>query len=496
VSLPVRAEMAIAFAVGALWFAFTTFAVADPWPNSPIITSAIAIVDLVVVVAIARYADIPYAVTVGVSSVVALDWYFIPPTHSTSLPDANNLMALLAYLLMASLLGELAVQSRRRGLLSERARGELVDEQAALRRVATLVARETPRHRVFAAITEELGRLLDVDIATMLRYEADRTVTVVAVWSGSGHQIPVNTRVSIDGDNVAAMVLDRAGPARIDSFENAAGPLSVTLRQMGIRSSAGSPIVVAGRMWGVMVASSRSIEPIAPGTETRLEQFTELAATAVANSQSRSELTASRARIVTAADDARRRIERDLHDGLQQQLVSLALQLRLAATDVASDGVDVGPFSAIQDGLVAAIDDLRELSQGIHPAILTEGGLRPALATLRRRSSVPVTLDITGPSRLPEPLEVALYYVVSEFLTNTAKHANATAVTVKVETDESFVRLSFGDDGIGGADPQRGSGLVGLQDRVHALGGSLDIVSRAGLGTEARAVLPLVTPSR
>jgi signal transduction histidine kinase len=443
VSLPVRAEMAIAFAVGALWFAFTTFAVADPWPNSPIITSAIAIVDLVVVVAIARYADIPYAVTVGVSSVVALDWYFIPPTHSTSLPDANNLMALLAYLLMASLLGELAVQSRRRGLLSERARGELVDEQAALRRVATLVARETPRHRVFAA-----------------------------------------------------MVLDRAGPTRIDSFEKAAGPLSVTLRQMGIRSSAGSPIVVAGRMWGVMVASSRSIEPIAPGTETRLEQFTELAATAVANSQSRSELTASRARIVTAADDARRRIERDLHDGLQQQLVSLALQLRLAATDVASDGVDVGPFSAIQDGLVAAIDDLRELSQGIHPAILTEGGLRPALATLRRRSSVPVTLDITGPSRLPEPLEVALYYVVSEFLTNTAKHANATAVTVKVETDESFVRLSFGDDGIGGADPQRGSGLVGLQDRVHALGGSLDIVSRAGLGTEARAVLPLVTPSR
>ena len=490
-NLPVPAEMALAFGVGALWFAFTTFAIAAPLPDSPILAGLVVIVDVVLVVSIARRWEIPYAVTVGVASVVALDWYFIPPKHDATFPDARNLLALIAYLLMATLLGELAVQASRRAIRSERGRRELADEQAALRRVATLVARETPPAEVFAAITEELGRLLGIDLATMLRYKSDGTATVVAVWGRSSQALAPGTSLSLDGDSVSAMVRDRAEPARIDSFADAEGPVSALLRDIGIRSSAGSPIIVAGHVWGVMIASTRSSEPIAPDAEARLAQFTDLAATAVANAQSRSELTASRARIVAAGDEARRRIERDLHDGLQQRLVSLALRLRLARDGAVASGVDEDQLHEIETDLVESVDALRELSHGIHPAVLAEGGLRPALAALGRRSTVPVELDISGPERLPERIEIAAYYVVSEFLTNTTKHAQASVVAVKVDVSASAVRLLVSDDGVGGADPVGGTGLVGLDDRVHALGGSLAMASPIGRGTQLVVRLPL-----
>jgi signal transduction histidine kinase len=301
----------------------------------------------------------------------------------------------------------------------------------------------------------------------MLRYETDWTATVVAAWSEFHRLVPVGTRVNLDGDNAAGAVRRTGGPARTDNFENASGPLAATLRELGIRSAAGSPITVAGSVWGVMVASSTS-KPIPAGTEARLGEFTELAATAVANAQTRTELTASRARIVAAGDQARRKIERDLHDGVQQRLVSLALNLRLAS-DVASDGTDIRPqLSQIEEGLVSAVDDLRELSRGIHPAVLSEGGLRPALASLARRSAVPVELSIHGVDRLPEPIEVGVYYVVSEALTNVAKHAQASVVEVTLEAAGSRVGLTVQDDGVGGADDGHGTGLIGLSDRVHA----------------------------
>jgi signal transduction histidine kinase len=490
-SPPAGAEMPLAFAVGAGWFALSTVLLAKPLPDSLVVTVGVVVLDVLVVLAIAHYWDIPYTVTVGVASVVALDWYYIPPTHPTTFPDARNLLALTAYLLMAALLGELAVLARRRALLSEGVRSELEGEQAALRRVATLVARETAPEEVFAAVTEEAGKLLRVDISTMLRYETDATSTVVAAWSESHRYIPVGTRVTLEGDNVADAVRRTGRAARLDSLENASGSLATTLRELGVRSSAGSPITVAGSVWGVMVAAFTSGEPIAAGTEARLFGFTELAATAVSNAQTRTELTASRTRIITAADEARRHIERDLHDGVQQRLVSLALGLRLAA-DVAREGADIRPqLSQIEEGLVGAVDNLRELSHGIHPAILSEGGLRPALAALARRSAVPVELSIRGPDRLPEPIEVGIYYVVSEALTNVAKHAQASVVDVALETDDSLVRLTVRDDGVGGADDSHGTGLIGLGDRIHVLGGRIEITSPSGSGTSVLVSLPL-----
>jgi signal transduction histidine kinase len=485
------AELAVAVAVGAGWFALSAVLLSDPLPSSPYVTAGVLVLDVVVVLSVARHWDILYAVTVGVASVVALDWYSIPPTHSATFPDARNLVALAAYLLMAALLGELAVRARRRAVLSERARSELAGEQAALRRVATLVARESAPADVFAAVTQEVGRLLGVDIATMLRYETDQTATVVAVWSDSRQYIPTGTRVRLDGDNVAAAVLRTSQPARVDSFANSSGPLAANLREMGVHSGAGSPIIVAGSVWGVMIAASTADRHIPAGAEARLHEFTELTATAVANAQSRAELTASRARIVAAADEARRHIERDLHDGVQQRLVSLALGLRLASESVDEDTDVRSQLSQIEEGLIGAIDDLRELSHGIHPAILSEGGLRPALATLARRSVVPVELSIRGLDRLPEPIEVGVYYVVSETLTNAIKHARASEVRVDLETDDSLLTLSVRDDGVGGADIGLGTGLVGLQDRIHALGGRIEITSPSGSGTSLLVSLPL-----
>jgi signal transduction histidine kinase len=231
-------------------------------------------------------------------------------------------------------------------------------------------------------------------------------------------------------------------------------------------------------------------------TERRLVDFTELIATAIANAESRSALAASRARVV-AADETRRRIERDLHDGLQQRLVSqrlvsLGLELRLAQSEVAAVAPASGQeLSRVAEELNGAIDDLREISRGIHPAVLSEGGLGPALRTLARRSAVPVDLELAAEDRLPEPVEVAAYYVVSEALTNTTKHARASHARVTVQQRDSVLWLSVGDDGVGGAEPARGSGLIGLRDRVEALGGSIQVTSRSGEGTVIAVELPL-----
>jgi signal transduction histidine kinase len=228
-----------------------------------------------------------------------------------------------------------------------------------------------------------------------------------------------------------------------------------------------------------------------------LERFTELLATAIANADSRSELAASRMRIVAASDEARRRIERDLHDGTQQRLVSLGLSVRAAEAQVPSDSSDLRlELSRIATGLAEAVADLQETSRGIHPAILSKGGLGPALRALARRSAIPVELDLTTDTRLPEPIEVAAYYVASEALANATKHAQASLIEVSPTPRDGNLVLSVRDDGVGGADPAGGSGLVGLTDRVEALGGSISVRSRPGDGTHITAELPLELPMR
>jgi signal transduction histidine kinase len=317
-------------------------------------------------------------------------------------------------------------------------------------------------------------------------------VTILAAWSRDGGHLPVGSRWPLEGDTVASVVLATGRPHRQESYRRSGGALAEALQDAGVRSSVGSPVVVEGRLWGVMVGASYASEPIGEGVELRLGEFTQLAGTAVANAESRGELTASRARIVDSGDRARQRIERDLHDGVQQRLVSLALDVRRAEALAEPEQATLrDELSSLRDGLVGVVDELREVSHGIHPAILTEGGLRPALATLARRSPVPVELEVRDTDRLPDPVEVCVYYVASEALTNAIKHAQATHVVVDLETDEDAVRLEVRDDGVGGADTRGGSGLTGLTDRLHAVGGTIEVRSPVDQGTRLRVRIPL-----
>ena len=368
----------------------------------------------------------------------------------------------------------------------------LLDQQAALRRVATLVARGVSPTEVFDSVAAEVGRLLLADSARLLRYEPDGTTTVVAAHSEPDVAIPVGTRLTLEGENVAALVLRSGRPARMETLEGASGSSAALLRELGIRSAVGAPVVVEDRLWGVMIAAWTQQTAVSAEAEVRIAEFTELVATAIANADSRAELTASRARVVAAADEARRRIERDLHDGIQQRLVSLGLELRSAEATMPS-GLDQvkAQLSRAAKGLSHLVEELQEVSRGIHPAILSKGGLGPALKTLARRSSVPVELEVGLTRRLPEPVEVAAYYVVSEALTNAAKHAQASVVQVSLEARDAVLRLSVCDDGVGGAEPGRGSGLIGLRDRVEALGGRMEVASAASSGTSLLVTIPL-----
>jgi PAS domain S-box-containing protein len=363
-------------------------------------------------------------------------------------------------------------------------------EQAALRKVATLVAKRAAPAGVFDAVVAEMHQLLGAENTRLLRYEADHTVTVVAARSAPGAEMPLGTRYSLDGQSVSAVVWRTGRPARLDHFEGPPGSAAEAVIRLGIRSAAGAPILVEERLWGVMVAAWTRHQPVS-GIEDRIAQFTDLVATAISNAQARADLAASRARIVAASDQTRRRIERDLHDGAQQRLVSLGLALRAAQRAVPPDQAQLGlELARVADGITEVLEELREMSRGIHPAILSLGGLGPALKALARRSPVPVQLDVQMQGRLPERAEVAAYFVVSEALANVAKHAQASVVQVRVAVRDGVLHVSIHDDGVGGADPSRGSGLIGLTDRVEASGGTISISSHAGEGTRITADLP------
>jgi PAS domain S-box-containing protein len=373
----------------------------------------------------------------------------------------------------------------------------LAGEQAALRRVATLVARGASPEEVFAAVTEEAGRLLSVGHVGLGRYESDGTMTTVATWGRASKRFHAGSRHTLGGHNLGTLVFDTGRPARIDSYaDSSSGPLAAAIRETDLCSAAGAPVIVEGRLWGLLTVGSILDRSLPADTEARLASFTELLATAVANAAGRAALAASRARVVAAADETRRRIERDLHDGTQQQLVSLILNLRAARAVVPPQiGELQDHLSHIAEGLAGVLEALQEISRGIHPAILSQGGLGPALKTLARRSAVPVELDLRAGRRPPEPVEVAVYYAVAEALTNAVKHARASVVQVELDTHGEILRLAIRDDGIGGADTRQGSGLVGLSDRIEALGGTLKVASPAGRGTTLLIEIPVESQS-
>jgi signal transduction histidine kinase len=647
-------EIVLAVVVGVA--AFVVAAVVSTAARSHVPTVLLGLVLLLAVLAVARFAGILYALPVGVVTILAFDWYFLPPLRNL---DGATVLVLGLFLGMSVIVGALATQAGRRAARSEQARGVLADEQAALRRVATLVARQPSPAEVFAAVTEEAAGLLHLDSTHLVVYERDQTATVVGSCNPRGQPIPVGTRVPVEGDNIIGRVFRTQQPARIDDYGDAGGPVAEKVRSIGVRAAVGVPVLAGGRLWGVLAVGSSRPEPLPadteirigaftelvgtaiansdarteierlageqaalrrvatlvargaetgevfaavarevsgvmhlpvaavqryeddgetttvmaawsdrphpfqPGTrwpyhasglaarvrqtgragrvvdysrrrgafaakarelglysvagapiivngavwglvtiastdgplpdrtEDRLAEFTELLGTAIANTQSRTELSASRARIVAAADETRRRLERDLHDGIQQRLVSLALKAGTIAT-MTPQPVDKiqGELSLLADGLGTALDELREVSHGIHPAILSEAGLGPALEALARRSAVPVELDLNLGPRLGEHVEAAGYYIASEAITNVAKHAQATVIDMRADGCDGALTLSISDDGIGGADPGRGSGIIGLKDRVEALGGTISVLSPPGHGTALHVQLP------
>ena len=371
----------------------------------------------------------------------------------------------------------------------------LAEEQAALRRVATLAAREVDAGRLFDSVCEELGRVLGVESTDVLRYEGDGTATVVGAWAARGApSFPVGMSVPVDGETVTAKLYRSGRPQRVDDYTGVGGELATKLRFFGIASAVGAPITVAGRLWGGIMASSERPYAFPEGTEQRIADFAELVTAALANADARDQLAASRARIVEAGYAERRRLGRDLHDGAQQELVGAAISLKLAqrkwseARDEARALVD-----AALEQVQAGLRDLRELAAGIHPSVLTDRGLRAALDALATRSPVPVELGPVPPERLPASIETTAYFVVAEALTNAAKHARCQHTQVAVRLEGEWAVVEVRDDGVGGADASAGSGLRGLADRVSALGGNLEIHSPVGEGTAIRARLALGT---
>jgi signal transduction histidine kinase len=367
------------------------------------------------------------------------------------------------------------------------------EEQATLRRIATLVAKGVQPEEVFAAVTEEVAATFGA-ITDMMRFEHDRPGVVLVGVSKEIEEIdiPIGSRWDLDDALAAGRVYRTGRSARVGraDWSSVKGAIGEAARRLGVVSTVACPINVEGSLWGVITVSAR--EELATETEQRLEKFIDLVTTAIANAEGKSELAASRRRIVAASDETRRRIERNLHDGTQQRLVSLGLAVRAAEASLPPGRNDLrDQLSGVAAGLIAAVEDLQEISRGIHPAILSKGGLAPALRALAHRSAIPVDLEIATEGRLAEPIEVAAYFVASEALANAAKHSQASRIDVLLELRERSLLLSVRDDGVGGADTAHGSGLVGLTDRVDALGGSIRIQSRPGKGTQITTELPL-----
>jgi PAS domain S-box-containing protein len=368
----------------------------------------------------------------------------------------------------------------------------LVDEQGALRRVATLVAQGAAPSAVFDAVTREVAELLDASSVTLARYD-DEQLTVVASGGRVGH-VAVGQRYPLGGTNVTSTVFETGRTARMDDYAAATGTIGDVARSERVRSVVAAPVMVEGGIWGVLAAVWSDRPPPPDDTAQRMSSFAELLDTAIANADSRDQLTESRARVLLAGDEARRRVARDLHDGAQQRLVQTVVTLKLAHRAL-RDGDDTGNAERlVAEALCNAEDatsDLRDLARGILPTVLTSGGLRAAVEALVSRLDVPIDVDVPL-ERLPTEIEASAYFVVAEALTNVVKHAHAGRASVRAAVEGDELAIAIQDDGVGGADPH-GQGLLGLADRVDALGGTLRIDSAEHGGTVVSARLPLST---
>jgi len=366
----------------------------------------------------------------------------------------------------------------------------LAREHAALRRVATFVARQPPPAEVFAVVTREAGMVLGASVTGLLRVESAETAVFVAGWSDSGVPLPLGSRGVLDGRGLMGRVLRTGGPIRLEDFDEAGGQVAAQMRRIGVRSAVAGPIVIGERIWGALSAAWPEGVAMPVDAEAQVGAFAELVSYAIDNAETREELRASRMRLVEAADEQRRRIVRDLHDGAQQRLVNTVINLQLAL-----GRHDVGPEvqQLVGEALGetrTAIDELRDLARGIHPTLLTTRGLGAAVEGLASRAPVPVSVDIPE-QRYATSVEAAAYFVAAEALTNVAKYARASTARVTAAREGDALVLAVEDDGVGGAAASPGSGLSGLQDRMAAFDGRLIVDSPPGAGTRIRAEIPL-----
>jgi signal transduction histidine kinase len=372
-----------------------------------------------------------------------------------------------------------------------RASNQLADEQAALRRVATLVASGGTPDRVFQTVAEEAGRLLGARTAATVRWEEEFGL-IVGSWSeGEGGGIEVGLQVPYSDPGSPVNRASHEG-GRIDDYADLPGEAARLTRQAGYRSSVVAPITAGERLWGALFVFSAQPNYFPHQAEQRLADFTQLVALALESAEAHDQLTASRARIVEASIAERRRLERNLHDGAQQRLITLSLHLRMAQECLRQDAAAAESLlEGVGEDLKLALEELQELARGLHPAILSDRGLLPALQSLANRAPFLVEITAEAPARLPEAAEAAIYYVVAESLTNAAKHSGASEACVTLSSTADNVSVEIRDNGSGAVDLSKGTGVRGLADRVEALGGTLRLESDPGLGTVVRAELPL-----
>ncbi len=478
-SLPAVAQAHVSverWVCAAVWCALGALALRPLTTSSArfVVAGALVVLGLATVWAMAHFFGIGCAGAAGGAVLAAFNWCSIVP-FDAGLPSLESTAGLGATLVSGSLLGRRAACRRRpadTSAVGASYAAHLAAEHEALVRVATVGAVEPSPTWVFGSITHEVGTVLGLDLTALLRHESDATATLLAAWSRDDRPLPVGSRWQLGQDPASAAT---------EAFS-----------ELGMRSSVAAPLVVEGRVWGQIVGGSCARQPLGEDARRRLHRFMRLTESAVASAVAREQLAASRARIVASADTARRQIERDLHDGVQQRLVSLALDVRRVEALVEPGAPALlSELRALRDGLGGVVNELRDVCHGIHPSTLTEAGLHPALAQLARRSPLPVTLDVKDARRLPEPVEVCLYYVASEALTNAIKHARATHVVLDLVISAGAVRLDVSDDGVGGADVRFGSGLTGLADRLHTVGGALEVQSASDRGTRLSAHVPL-----
>jgi signal transduction histidine kinase len=364
----------------------------------------------------------------------------------------------------------------------------LAEEQAALRRVATRVAAGRPQSEVLETATREAGVIFEAEAVYLVHWEGVHDEVVVdGGWSdGTEPLLSPQTRYHPRPGDPTLRVLETG-------FASRGGESSL---ELGDRCVIAAPVIIRANLMGALIALRPREAPFPPGAEIRLRSFGDLVAQSIANAKANEEMRASRARIVRAADEARRKLERDLHDGAQQRLVSVSLSLRVAMAQLpTAPETTLEVLTGASEELTLAIDELRELARGIHPTTLTEQGLGPALEVLAKRTPLRVAVENDLQERLQAPVEAAAYYVVAESLTNIAKYAQASKVAVRVSVEGECARVEVLDDGVGGADVSAGSGLRGLADRVEALDGRFGVESPAGAGTKVWAEIPVTGAS-